>query len=308
LLVWGLFGGAITRIAVMRLGCDEAVPMRTALSYASGRLGTYVLSPLFPLAIILALTIPLALLGLLLMRFELGVLLVSVIWIFVLLAGFAMTHFLLGGLFGWPLMWVVTSAEETGDHYEAFSRSFSYVSQRPFHYLFYAAVAVVLGTLGWYLVQLVAELTIHMSYWSVMWGCGVDTIDSLKNVGTDASKLLKASRSMMDLSEGLVHLVAGAFAYSFFWCGAVGIYLLLRKAVDQTEFDEVFLDDEEPPFDLPKLRDGSSVVPEMERADEPDTSSEEETPEGESKDAESSADDSASDEGDASDHDEEVMF
>ncbi len=308
LLVWGIFGGAITRIAVMRLGCDEAVPMRTALSYASGRLGTYMLSPLFPIAIILVLTIPLALLGLLLMRFELGVMLVSVIWIFVLLAGFAMTHFLLGGLFGWPLMWAVTSAEETGDHYEAFSRSFSYVSQRPFHYLFYAAVAVVMGTLGWYLVQVVAELTIHMSYWSVMWGCGVETIDSLKNVGTDASRLLKTSRSMMDLSEGLVRLVAGSFAYSFFWCGAVGIYLLLRKAVDQTEFDEVFLDDEEPPFDLPKLTDGPSVVPEMERVDEPGSSPEEESPEDESKDVESSADDSTSDEDDGSDHDEEVMF
>jgi len=303
LLVWGLFGGAITRIAVMRLGCDETVPMRTALKYASGRLGTYVFSPLFPLVIILALTIPLALLGLLLMRFEFGIMLVSFIWIFVLLAGFAMTHFLLGALFGWPLMWVVTSAEETGDHYEAFSRSFSYVSQRPFHYLFYGSVVVVLGTLGWYLVQAIADLTIHMSYWSVMWGCGTDTLESLKNVGTDASGLLKTSRNLMDLSEGFVHLVAGAFAYSFFWCGAVGIYLLLRKAVDQTEFDEVFLDDEQPPFELPKLRDGPSVVPEVEKSDASSTS-EEETPQGE----ESCADDSESDEGDASDHDEEVMF
>jgi len=316
LLVWGLFGGAITRIAVLRLGCDEAVPMRTALKYASARLGTYVLSPLFPIAIILVLTIPLALLGLLLMWFEIGILLVSVIWIFVLLAGFAMTHFLLGGLFGWPLMWVVTSAEETGDHYEAFSRSFSYVSQRPFHYLFYALVAVVFGTLGWFLVQIVAELTIHMSYWSVMWGCGAERIESLKNVGPDANVLLRTSRSLMVLSEGMVRQVAGAFAYSFFWCGAVGIYLLLRKAVDQTEFDEVFLDDDEPPFDLPALRDGPSVVPEMVENSESDTPQEEASEADPSAEEPAVPDDKSSPDDDAAsdkdkesgDHDQELMF
>lgn len=322
LLVWGLFGGAITRIAVMRLGCDEAVSMRTALRYASSRIGTYVLSPLFPIVIILVLAIPLALLGLLLMRFELGVLLVSIVWILVLLAGFTMTHFLLGVLFGWPLMWVVTSAEETGDHYEAFSRSFSYASQRPFHYLFYALVAVVLGTLGWFLLQIVAELTIHMSYWSVMWGCGADRVEDLKNVGADASVLLRTSRSLMDLSEGTVRLVAGAFAYSFFWCGAVGIYLLLRKSVDQTEFDEVFLDDEDPPFDLPALQDGPSVVPEMVEKSESDASQEgtsEPDPPAEESAAtgdKTSSDDGATDEGsdeesgdnDADDHDQELMF
>ena len=321
LLVWGLFGGAITRIAVMRLGCDEAVPMRTALKYSSTRLGTYVLSPLFPIAIILVLTMPVALLGLLLMWFELGVLLVSAVWIFVLLAGFTMAHFLLGGLLGWPLMWVVTSAEETGDHYEAFSRSFSYTSQRPFHYLFYALVAVVLGTLGWFLVQIVAELTIHMSYWSVMWGCGADRIESLKNVGADPSFLLKTSHSLMNFSEETVRLVAGSFAYSFFWCGAVGIYLLLRKSVDQTEFDEVFLDDEEPPFDLPALQDGPSVVPEMVEKSESDTPQEEASAPGPSADesaatgekpspdgAGSDQDDDGKSGDDADDHDQELMF
>ena len=227
-----------------------------------------------------------------------------------------MTHFLLGGLFGWPLMWVVTSAEETGDHYEAFSRSFSYVSQRPFHYLFYALVAVVFGTLGWFLVQIVAELTIHMSYWSVMWGCGADRIESLKNVGADANVLLRTSRSLMVLSEGMVRLVAGAFAYSFFWCGAVGIYLLLRKAVDQTEFDEVFLDDDEPPFDLPALRDGPSVVPEMVENSESDTPQEEASEAAPSAEEPAVPDDKSSPDDDAAsdkdkesgDHDQELMF
>ena len=260
LLVWGLIGGAITRVAVVRLGCDEAVPIRSALSYSSSRLTAYMLSPLFPIFFVLLLTIPLALLGVLL-RFEMGVLLVSLVWILVLVAGLGMAYQLLGTMFGWPLMWVVISAEETGDHYEAYSRSFAYTFQRPFHYLFYATVALIVGGLGWILIQVFAELTIHMSYWSVMWGCGAENVERLRMVGSEDGRMLTTGRLLISVSEGLVSLVAAAYAYSFFWCASAALYLLLRKSVDQTEFDEVFMDDTQSSFDLPPLRDDDSVVP-----------------------------------------------
>jgi hypothetical protein len=125
----------------------------------------------------------------------------------------------------------------------------------------------------------------------------------------------------MNFSEETVRLVAGSFAYSFFWCGAVGIYLLLRKSVDQTEFDEVFLDDEEPPFDLPALQDGPSVVPEMVEKSESDTPQEEASAPGPSADesaatgekpspdgAGSDQDDDGKSGDDADDHDQELMF
>ncbi|MDE0736872.1 MAG: hypothetical protein OSB47_13690, partial [Pirellulaceae bacterium] len=264
LLVWGIIGGAITRVAVVRLGCDEAVPIRSALGYSSSRLSAYMLSPLFPILFVLLLAIPLALLGIL-MRFEMGVLLVSLVWILVLVAGLGMAYQLLGTMFGWPLMWVVISAEETGDHYEAYSRSFAYTFQRPFHYLFYATVALVLGGLGWLLIQVFAELAIYMSYWSVMWGCGLENVKELREVGGaiggEESWMLTTGRLLMKASEGLVGVVASAYAYSYFWCASAGIYLLLRKSVDQTEFDEVFVDDAQSSFDLPPLRDDDSVVP-----------------------------------------------
>ena len=262
LLVWGLIGGAITRVAVVRLGCDEAVPIRSALTYAGKRLWTYVFSPLFPLLTVLLLSIPMWVMGLL-MRYDPLVFFVGLVWIVVLLVGLGMAYQLLGTMFGWPLMWVVISAEETGDHYEAYSRSFAYTFQRPFHYLFYAALAVLLGGLGWLLVQVFAELTIHMAYWSIMWGYGLQNIERLRDAGTDAGAMFWAGRSLMDLSEGFIRLIAGAFAYSFFWCAASAIYLLLRKAVDETEFDEIFMDDDQPPFELPSMSERESVVPEI---------------------------------------------
>ena len=73
--------------------------------------------------------------------------------------------------------------------------------------------------------------------------------------------MLTTGRLLMKASEGLVGVVASAYAYSYFWCASAGIYLLLRKSVDQTEFDEVFVDDAQSSFDLPPLRDDDSVVP-----------------------------------------------
>ncbi len=44
-----------------------------------------------------------------------------------------------------------------------------------------------------------------------------------------------------------------AYAAGFFWSSASAIYLLLRQGVDQTEMDEVFLEEPEQEPPLPDL-------------------------------------------------------
>jgi hypothetical protein len=44
----------------------------------------------------------------------------------------------------------------------------------------------------------------------------------------------------------LFFLMIIGFAYSFFWCESTIIYLLMRRKVDDTELDEVYLEEEEP--------------------------------------------------------------
>src|SRR5262249_34946277 len=48
-------------------------------------------------------------------------------------------------------------------------------------------------------------------------------------------------------------LIVG-FAYAYFWTAATQVYLLLRRKVDDTDLDEVYLEDEAPedPFAQPK--------------------------------------------------------
>jgi hypothetical protein len=45
---------------------------------------------------------------------------------------------------------------------------------------------------------------------------------------------------------GLVFLMIVGFGYSFFWSASTIIYLMMRRKVDDTELDEVYLEEEEP--------------------------------------------------------------
>ena len=60
---WGFFGGAITRLAAMQLGREESIGLGAAMRHAARKLGAYVASPLFPLAGVVLLALPLLAMG-----------------------------------------------------------------------------------------------------------------------------------------------------------------------------------------------------------------------------------------------------
>ncbi|MGE3776324.1 MAG: hypothetical protein AB7F89_04000 [Pirellulaceae bacterium] len=258
-LVWSLFGGAITRVAVVQLGRDERLGTADAVRHAVRNWGWYAAAPLFPLLGVALLMLPLAVLGLL-GRLDLFVLVAGILWPFVLVAGLAMTLLLMGLLVGWPLMWPTISAESDSDAFEAFNRSFSYSFQRPLQYLFYAVLAVLFGQLSWFLVEHFAGAVVGLSHWAVTFGAG---LGRTTGSGEDPSSLLRAGAWLIAMWDGLVFLIARAFRFSFFFCAASAIYLLLRREVDQTDFDDVFREDESIRYGLPQLRPGPGGVPEV---------------------------------------------
>ena len=136
---------------------------------------------LLPIGGVLLAMIPVLVLGWI-MRTNVGLLLGGFLWPLVLVAGFIMAILLMGVLFGFPLMWGAISAEGT-DSFDALSRSYAYVFQRPLHYLFYIVVAGLLGWLGWIVVWNFAEGIIWLGYWAAGWGCGSDQIDSIAPTG-----------------------------------------------------------------------------------------------------------------------------
>jgi hypothetical protein len=256
--VWAFFAGAITRIAAVQFGREERVDLREALRFATKQYWWSCAAPLFPLFGVLLAAAPIALLGLLLMRFDVGVVLAGLLWPLVLIGGLIMTVLLLGLLAGWPLMWPTISSEEHGDAFEAFARSFSYVFQRPLHYMLYFLVALVFGAVSWLLVSAFSEALVELCLYAASWGASSERIDQI-TTGENGG-VLWAGSWLVRTFNALVRTVATAFHFSFFFCASTAIYLLMRRDVDQSDFDEVFVEDQHDRFTLPPL-DPSTGTP-----------------------------------------------
>ena len=262
LAVWAFFGGAITRSAAVELACEKRIGFGQMIGYARTRWLSYVGAPLFPLVLALLIACGIAFLGIWL-RIDVTRFLVAIIWPLLLVGGACMTLLLLGLFFGWPLMFAATSVEGA-DAIDAVSHSYAYTFQRPWRYLFYAAVAVVLGSLGWLVVSNVAAATIGLTYWAASLGAGPKAVGDIADGG-----------GLIPFWCGCVKLLAVGFLYSYFWTASTAIYLLLRHDNDNKEMDEIFLDDneDEPPRASPPLtadEDGAPLG-----ADEVDTQQEE---------------------------------
>jgi hypothetical protein len=257
-LIWGLFGGAITRIAALTLAREEPLGMFAAIGFARSRLGGYFTAPLLPLAGLLLAAFPLWVLGLA-MRVDFFVALAGLVWFVVLLIGVFMAILALGLLFGWPLM-APTISTEGSDSFDALSRSYAYVSQRPLHYLFYVAVASLLGLLGILVVDIFAEAILYLSMLAISWGTGAERVQQLMNPGEE-DRLLSAGVTLIHFWQGFVLTFAYAFRYAFFWTAASAIYLLLRRGVDATEMDEVYLEAQAEAYSLPPLETDAAGVP-----------------------------------------------
>lgn len=254
LVVWGFIGGAIARVAVVTLGLEQDLGIVNAIAFVWRRLGALTVAPILPLPAMLLFLLPCVLLGWL-MRFDLGVLLGGLLWIFVILLGFILALLAIGLVFGWPFMPAVIVTEEGGDQYEAFHRSYSYVFSRPLHYVFYVLLAGVLALAGCLVIDSIADTTLRCAVSTVSAGTGVERWTQISDVsaGGDASGLLWAGGRLMGFVERCLGVVTTAFRYSIFFVSTATIYLLLRQQVDDAEFDEVYLEEE--PLDEQQLEE-----------------------------------------------------
>jgi hypothetical protein len=261
LLVWSFFGGAITRQAAVAVSREENVSWGKLASFVRSRLGAYFVAPLFPILGTFLAAAFLALLGFI-MRAGVGVLIGGLVWPLVLLGGFMMAFLLIGLFVAWPLMWGAISAEGT-DAFGALSHSYSYAYQRPIHYALYVFLAAVIGVFGAYVVTVFVFWIIQLSLWGITWGSGFDVFRDI-NSGENLGWLGAAGVSLIGFWQNCLRTLAAGFVFSYFWSASTVIYFLMRRLVDATEIDEIYMP-EERVHGLPSLKtgpDGLPVVPE----------------------------------------------
>jgi hypothetical protein len=166
LATWALFGGAITRIAAVQITRGEKIGLREAVRFTVKRILSYLMAPLFPLAFVFLLLIFMALFGFVHMIPWVGdILWDGLLWWVMLIFGLVMAVTLVG-LVGWPLMSSTISTEGT-DSWEAVSRSYSYVYQRPWHYVWYSLVAIAYGAILVFFVGFMGSFSVYLAKWGV---------------------------------------------------------------------------------------------------------------------------------------------
>jgi hypothetical protein len=274
LAVWALFGGAIARIAGVYLTYGETLGPVAALRSSARKWLSTVGAPLLVALAIAFLALPIVLAGLLL-RFDLMALLLGLAWIVALIGGAAVAILAIGLAIGWPLMFSTVAVERT-DAFDAISRGFAYVYQRPLHLLFYFIVASLLGILAQAAVELAALATTTATEWAVSVGAGQGRLHDLgadgNGVSRDVSDVGAIGATAIQFWTNVVRAAAAYFPLAYFWPASTAIYLLLRRGIDATEMTEVAFDEGEPKVGLPQLTpDAATGVPQVER---PETKSE----------------------------------
>ena len=275
LALWSFVGIAICRVSLSRLTRNEFLPMDDAFEFAMSKWTTALTAIGAPLISVAILCLPLALLGLLMM-FDIGLMFVGLAWILVVLGAILMGLLLFGLMFSWPMM-ICSVACEGQNAFDAMTRSYAYACQRPLHYLFYAIVAILFGGVCWIIIGQLTDMIIDLTWWSTSWGANfsTDRISALIDPATVPEAQAETQthyigRNAIGLWMGLVKSLATAFLYGMFWCMASAIYLLLRKDVDETETDEIFISEEQRTYQLPPLQSDENGIPQVIQSPQPE--------------------------------------
>ncbi len=307
--VVALFGGAVNRIAALHFARDERLSITQSLRFSCSKFFSFFTAPLIPLAVIVVLGLLLAVGGLFINIPVVGEILGGLLFVLPLVGGFVIAFLLVGLLAGAPLMYP-TIAVEGSDSFDAISRSFSYIFNRPWRAIFYGLVALVYGVLTYLFVRLFAYLLLLVTHAFV--GLGVfasapslhpraDKLDVLWTRPTFDSLFGSFNWAAMSGAQQigafligvwvfLVAAVVAAYLLTFAASSTTVIYFLLRRKVDATDLDDVYVEE---PEDLPP-------PPEETPAEQPETD-EDQTGESEQQPEDTQPPSSDTNEGDEND-------
>lgn len=266
LVTWAFFGGAITRLAAVQLAGKDRPGLVETLRFVASRYLSYLAAPLVPLIFVALIVVLMVLYGLVLHIWPVvGDVIDSVAYPILVLLGFGQA-ILLVGLVGYPLMYATVSAEGS-DTFDALSRSYNYVFQSPWNYIWYSLVAILYGAVLVFFVVFMGSLVVFLTKWSLSLTPGTDYFASRRAdnlfyyaptsfhwrdlLVDDRVTLVmpwwsQISAFMVSLWVTIIFLLMIGFAYSYFFSAFTMVYLLMRRKVDDTELDEVYLEEDEP--------------------------------------------------------------
>lgn len=237
LVVWGLFGGAIARVAVVRVASGGRVGVVSALGFSLKRLGSLTAAPIAPIVVAILIGLAGAAVGLLdRLPTPIGPAMATALAFVPLVVGLIDAAILLGLALAWPLM-VATVVAEGEDFFDAISRSYSYVNQRTTRYAGYLLLTTAVGAAGLVAVGLFVVAALGLADWGL--GLGAPRGEGfrfLDPTSADRSGL----PAVAHVWTGSVATLAAGWVYSYVWTSAAILYLILRHDVDGAEVHDIY--------------------------------------------------------------------
>lgn len=240
--VWGLLAGAILRMAALGLTRNEWPDLLGGLRFAWRSRKSLVGAPLVTVAGLLVLAIPVGL-ARLATQFDLLAPVAAALWPVVIFASLVFAIFAIGALVGWPMLWAAVATEQS-DGFDALSRVFAYVYQKPFRLVAYVGFSA-----------------------AILWTAGMG-VEAIATVAITASRTAHPeaaagwSLSTMGWWEETLSRIVSVYYLSAFWMSTAAIYLLRRRDIDGTPIDDVDLSDSDIQ-PLPTLQSSSDGIPEV---------------------------------------------
>ncbi|HET6424782.1 MAG TPA: hypothetical protein VFG20_13925 [Planctomycetaceae bacterium] len=228
-LVWSFFGVALCRCAATEFCRDEGAEFRGSVQLAIRQLGAPLGALATPMVGIMMLGALIALLAIPAFIPALGGVWLRVVSPAISLLGIAASVILLVLPILWPLM-IAAVAVDDSDGFDAFSRSFSFVTSHP--WMTAGLVAAAYGVI-WAASAVIGQGVV-MAAWFVAWSADWTASD------------IALTDSLMPATQWWLQLSARALQTSLFWSLATVVYLLLRQVTDGKPLDQLTGYDEPP--------------------------------------------------------------
>lgn len=250
LFIWSFFGGAIARVAAVDFARNERVPIGEATSFAARKFGSFFWSPLVPFIFILIFLLCNVLLGILGRAIPTaGPVIVGLLFGLAAISAFLVLLLAIGTIGGFLFMWPTIAMEGT-DSFDAISRGFNYLFARPWQTLWCWLVAKVYGIAVCGFVALFTLGVLHIAERSVAAGMGgaFAPIQMFLDTPTGSAGMsvpILIAVTLIRVVEILALSLVLGFVASYAVSAMTIVYAVLRRDVDGTDMNELFMPEAE---------------------------------------------------------------
>jgi hypothetical protein len=268
LAIWALIGAALCRTAALNVARDERLSPKAAVNFGRRKFLAFFSAPLLPIALIVVILLALFAGGLATAIPYVGEIIGGLGLGLALVGGFVAALVVIGLVAGGSLFYP-TIAVEGSDSFDAMSRSYSYIYSRPWRAALYGAVAFIYGGICFVFVRFFLLVMLKATRFGMNIGLQWTDRPQTGTVGATKLDAMWASPTWEDLWRSVppfgqhaaepvgafligiwLLLAVGllwAFLISFYFSASTVIYLLLRREVDATDLEDVYLEEDEEP-------------------------------------------------------------